>query len=145
MNMWRIINPLVVFIARSPIHFLISTQVLVTQFDGRKSGRKFRVPVSFHQDGKTFTCVTLRSNLWWKNLIGLETTNVWLKGKLTNVQLELEYKDDDLVKSNLRHLVSGNAVDAFFAKVKLNKDGSPEEQSLDDAAKLHTVLKFTTK
>ena len=116
MNMWRIINPLVVFIARSPIHFLISTQVLVTQFDGRKSGRKFRVPVSFHQDDKTFTCVTLRSNLWWKNLIGLETTNVWLKGKLTNVQLELEYKDDDLVKSNLRHLVSGNAVDAFLQK-----------------------------
>jgi len=145
MNMWRIVNPLVVFIARSPIHFLISTQVLVTQFDGRKSGRKFRVPVSFHQDDKTFTCVTLRSNLWWKNLIGLETTNVWLKGKLTNVQLELEYKDDDLVKSNLRHLVSGNAVDAFFAKVKLNKDGSPEEQSLDDAAKLHAVLKFTTE
>ena len=145
MNMWRIINPLVVSIARSPIHLLISTQVLVTQFDGRKSGRKFRVPVSFHQDDKTFTCVTLRSNLWWKNLIGLETTNVWLKGKLTNVQLELEYKDDDLVKSNLRHLVSGNAVDAFFAKVKLNKDGSPEEQSLDDAAKLHAVLKFTTE
>ena len=145
MNMWRIVNPLVVFIARSPIHLLISTQVLVTQFHGRKSGRKFRVPVSFHQDDKTFTCVTLRSNLWWKNLIGLETTNVWLKGKLINVQLELEYKDDDLVKSNLRHLVSGNAVDAFFAKVKLNKDGSPEEQSLDDAAKLHAVLKFTTE
>ena len=145
MNMWRIVNPLVVFIARSPIHLLISTQVLVTQFNGRKSGKKFRVPVSFHQDGKTYTCVTLRSNLWWKNLIGLETTNVWLKGRLTNAQVELEYKNHDLVKSNLRHLVSGNAVDAFFAKVKLNKDGSPDEQSLDDAAKLHAVLKFTTE
>ena len=145
MNMWRIINPLVVFIARSPLHLLISTQVLVTQFNGRKSGRRFRVPVSFHQDGKTFTCVTLRSNLWWKNLIGLETTHVWLKGTLTNVNLELEYSDDDLVKSNLRHLVSGNAIDAFFAKVKLNKDGTPDEQSLDEAAKLHTVLKFSTE
>ena len=68
--------------------------------------------------------------------------NIWLNGRLVNVQLELEYEDDEVVKSNLRHLVSGNAIDAFFAKVKLNKDGSPDEKSLDDAAKIHTVLKF---
>jgi hypothetical protein len=142
MNMWRIINPLVVLIARSPIHLLVSTQILVTQFNGRKSGNPYRVPVSFHKDENTYTCVTLRSNLWWKNLIALERTDIWLNGRLVNVQLELEYEDDEVVKSNLRHLVSGNAIDAFFAKVKLNKDGSPDEKSLDDAAKIHTVLKF---
>jgi len=142
MNMWRIVNPLVVLIARSPIHLLVSTQILVTQFKGRKSGNPYRVPVSFHKDENTYTCVTLRSNLWWKNLIALERTDIWLNGRLVNVQLELEYEDDEVVKSNLRHLVSGNAIDAFFAKVKLNKDGSPDEKSLDDAAKIHTVLKF---
>ena len=142
MNMWRIVNPLVVLIARSPIHLLVSTQILVTQFKGRKSGNPYRVPVSFHKDENTYTCVTLRSNLWWKNLIALERTDIWLNGKLVNVELELEYEDDEVVKSNLRHLVSGNAIDAFFAKVKLNKDGSPDEKSLDDAAKIHTVLKF---
>ena len=142
MNMWRIVNHLVVLIARSPIHLLVSTQILVTQFNGRKSGNPYRVPVSFHKDENTYTCVTLRSNLWWKNLIALERTDIWLNGRLVNVQLELEYEDDEVVKSNLRHLVSGNAIDAFFAKVKLNKDGSPDEKSLDDAAKIHTVLKF---
>ena len=145
MNMWRIVNPLVVLIARSPIHLLVSTQILVTQFNGRKSGIQYRVPVSFHQNENTYTCVTLRSNLWWKNLIDLETTDVWLKGKLVNVNLELEFQDEELVKSNLRHLVSGNTIDAFFAKVKLTKDGSPDEKSLDDAAKLHAVLKFRTE
>ncbi|MDB4243327.1 hypothetical protein N9861_04680 [Gammaproteobacteria bacterium] len=142
MNMWRIVNPLVVLIARSPIHLLVSTQILVTQFNGSKSGNPYRVPVSFHKDENTYTCVTLRSNLWWKNLIDLDRTDIWLNGKLVNVQLELEYEDDEVVKSNLRHLVSGNAIDAFFAKVKLNKDGSPDEKSLEDAAKIHTVLKF---
>ena len=145
MNMWRIINPLVVLIARSPIHLLVSTQILVTQFNGRKSGKQYRVPVSFHKNENTYTCVTLRSNLWWKNLIDLERADVWLKGKLVNVHVELEYQNDELVKSNLRHLVSGNAIDAFFAKVKLNKDGSPDEKSLDDASKLHAVLKFRTE
>jgi hypothetical protein len=73
----------------------------------------------------------------------LKTTNIWLKGRLVNVNLDLEFQDDELVKSDLRHLVSGNAIDAFFAKVKLNQDGSPDEKSLDDAAKLHAVLKFS--
>ena len=145
MNMWRIINPLVVLIARSPIHILVSTQILVTQFNGRKSGKQYRVPVSYHKSENTYTCVTLRSNLWWKNLIGLKTTNVWLKGRLINVHVDLEYQDNELVKSNLRHLVSGNSIDAFFAKVKLNKDGSPDDKSLDDAAKLHAVLRFRTQ
>jgi len=142
MNIWRIVNPLVVLVARSPIHLLVSTQILVTQFNGRKSGNLYRVPVSFHKDKNTYTCVTLRSNIWWKNLIDLERTDVWLHGKLVNVQLKLEYEDDEVVKSNLRHLVSGNAIDAFFAKVTLNKDGSPDEKTLDDAAKIHTVLMF---
>ena len=145
MNMWRIINPLVVLIARSPIHLLVSTQILVTQFNGRKSGKQYRVPVSFHKNENTYTCVTLRSNLWWKNLIDLEEQTFGLRGDLVNVDVELEYQDDELVKGNLRHLVSGNAIDAFFAKVKLNKDGSPDEKSLDDAAKLHAVLKFRTE
>ena len=132
-------------ISRSPIHLLVSTQILVTQFNGRKSGKQYRVPVSFHKNENTYTCVTLRSNLWWKNLIDLERADVWLKGRLVNVGVELEYQDDELVKSNLRHLVSGNAIDAFFAKVTLNKDGSPDEKSLDDADKLHAVLKFRTE
>ena len=145
MNMWRIVNPLVVLIARSPIHLLVSTQILVTQFNGRKSGKQYRVPVSFYKNENTYTCVTLRSNLWWKNLIDLERADVWLKGKPVNVNVELEYQSDEIVKSKLWHLVSGNAIDAFFAKVKLNKDGSPDEKSLDDAAKLHAVLKFRTE
>ncbi|MDA0881550.1 MAG: hypothetical protein O3C66_06230, partial [Proteobacteria bacterium] len=117
MNLWRFINPIVAGIARSPIHFLISHQILVIEFDGRKSGKKYLVPLSYHKQGKNFTCVTLRSNLWWKNLIPLEQTYIWMKGRHTSVGVALEYSDDVLVAAELRHLVSGNAIDAFFAKV----------------------------
>jgi len=39
--------------------------------------------------------------------------------------------------------VTNNKVDAYFAKIKLNKDGSPYSDDLKQAAKIHTVLKFT--
>tara|TARA_B100000287_G_scaffold425802_1_gene472708 strand:+ start:2183 stop:2620 length:438 start_codon:yes stop_codon:yes gene_type:complete len=143
MNAWRFINPCVSLIARSPFHFLISNQILVITFNGKKSGKKFLIPVSYHRHESSYTCVTLRSNIWWKNLKDKHSTQIWLRGKLVEAIINLEYKDDQIVKNSLRNLVTGNRIDAFFAKVRLNKDGSPSEEDLAIAANLHTVLNFT--
>ena len=143
MNLWFLINPVVALLSRSPIHFLISHQVLVIQFKGRKSGKQYLVPVSYHEHESTYTCVTLRSNIWWRNLKEVSHTKIWLKGKLKNAQIDLEFNNDQIVESTLRVLVTNNRVDAYFAKVKLHKDGSPHSDDLIQAAKTHTVLKFT--
>ena len=143
MNLWFLINPVVAFLARSPLHFLISHQVLVIQFKGRKSGKQYLVPVSYHEHESSYTCVTLRSNIWWRNLKEVSHTKIWLKGTLKNAQIDLEFNNDQIVESTLRDLVTNNRVDAYFAKIKLNKDGSPNLDDLNRAAKLHTVLKFT--
>jgi len=143
MNFWFLINPVVAFLARSPLHFLISHQVLVIQFKGRKSGKQYLVPVSYHEYESSYTCVTLRSNIWWRNLKEVSHTKIWLKGKLKNAQIDLEFNNDQIVESTLRDLVTNNRVDAYFAKIKLNKDGSPDSDDLIQAGKIHTVLKFT--
>ena len=143
MNIWFLINPVVAFLARSPLHFLISHQVLVIQFKGRKSGKQYLVPVSYHEHESSYTCVTLRSNIWWRNLKEVSHTKIWLKGTLKNAQIDLEFNNDQIVESTLRDLVTNNRVDAYFAKIKLNKDGSPDSDDLIQAGKIHTVLKFT--
>jgi ABC-type molybdate transport system ATPase subunit len=143
MNLWFLINPFVALLARSPLHFIISHQLLVIQFKGRKSGKLYLVPVSYHQHAYSYTCVTLRSNIWWRNLTEVSHTQIWLKGKLTDVQIDLEFNNDQMVESTLRDLVTNNKIDAYFAKIKLNIDGSPDIDDLTQAAKLHTVLKFT--
>ena len=143
MNLWFLVNPFVALLARSPLHFIISNQVLVIQFKGRRSGKPYRVPVSYHERGSSYTCVTLRSNIWWRNLKDVSHTQIWLKGKLMNVKIDLEFYNDQIVESTLRDLVTGNKVDAYFAKIKLNKAGSPDTEDLLQAAKLHTVLKFS--
>ena len=143
MNLWFLINPVVAFLARSPLHFLISHQVLVIQFKGRKYGKQYLVPVSYHEHESSYTCVTLRSNIWWRNLKEVSHTKIWLKGTLKNAQIDLEFNNDQIVESTLRDLVTNNRVDAYFAKIKLNKDGSPDSDDLIQAGKIHTVLKFT--
>ena len=74
---------------------------------------------------------------------GKSATKIWLKGKLVNAAVDLEFNNDELVESTLRELVTNNPIDAFFAKVKLNKDGTPVQKDLFEASKIHTVLKFT--
>ena len=143
MNLWFLINPVVAFLARSPLHFLISHQVLVIQFKGRKSGKQYLVPVSYHEHESCYTCVTLRSNIWWRNLKEVSHTKIWLKGSLNDAQIDLEFNNDQVVESTLRDLVTNNKVDAYFANIKLHKDGSPHSDDLSQAAKIHTVLKFT--
>ena len=143
MNLWFLINPFVAWLARSPLHFIISHQVLVIQFKGRRSGKLYLVPVSYHENGSSYTCVTLRSNIWWRNLKDISHSQIWLKGKLMDVKIDLEFDNDQIVENSLRDLVTNNKVDAYFAKIKLNKDGSPDTDDLFQAAKLHTVLKFS--
>ena len=143
MKLWFLINPIVAWLARSPLHFIMSHQVLVIQFKGRKSSKLYRVPVSYHKHESSYTCVTLRSNIWWKNLKDITHTQIWLKGKLVDAQIDLEYSNDQIVEDTLRNLVTNNKIDAYFAKIRLNKDGSPVADDLAYAAKLHTVLKFT--
>jgi hypothetical protein len=143
MNLWRFINPFVALLARSPLHFLISSQLLVVSFKGIKSGKKYLIPVSYHQHKNDYTAVTLRSNIWWKNLKQSSTTEIWLKGKLVKVGIQLEFDNNQAVAETLTNLVTNNAIDAFFAKIKLNKDGTPVQEDLANAASLHTVLKFT--
>lgn len=142
MTAWRFINPLTSFIARSPIHFLITNNILVINFKGRRSKKNYLIPVSYHKHENQLTCVTLRSNLWWKNLKEISQTNLWFKGKLVKVGVHLEYTDDENVKENLTKLVTDNPIDAFFANIKLNKDGIPNNEDLIHASKLHMVLKF---
>ena len=63
---------------------------------GKKSGKKYLVPLSYHKHASSYTCVTLRSNIWWKNLKNLSIGNIWLKGKLVDVDMSLEFTDDNL-------------------------------------------------
>lgn len=142
MNLWRFINPLVVLLLRSPLHFLASKNLIFITFKGRKTKRSFNIPVSYHQDGHELIALTLKKNLWWKNLKNLESTMIRLRGKSLTVRLSIVENDVELIKRKMRELIIDKPIDAFFAKVKLDQDKMPIESSLVEAANKHIVLKF---
>jgi ABC-type molybdate transport system ATPase subunit len=143
MNLWRLINPLVVLILRSPLHFLASKNLIFITFKGRKSKKTFNIPVSYHREGNELIALTLKQNLWWKNLKMLNTTQITLLGKKEDVGLTIVDKDTHFIKEKMRELIIEKPIDAYFAKVKLNKNKLPIEEDLIKASQKHIVLKFT--
>ena len=76
--MFRVLNPVVTGLLRSPLHVLISQDLMVLSFTGRTSGKQYAVPIGYlQQDNRLyFSCLAG----WWKNLPGAPLT-VRLRGQ----------------------------------------------------------------
>ena len=74
----RVLNPVIKALLGSPLHGLISHELMVLSFTGRKSGKQYAVPVGYLQRGNQlyFSCLAG----WWQNLPGAPVT-VRLRGR----------------------------------------------------------------
>ena len=68
----RAINPLVRLLIRSPPHWLASRRLALTTYTGRRTGRRYPIPVGYQVADLQVT-ITVSSpdhKLWWRSLTG---------------------------------------------------------------------------
>jgi hypothetical protein len=68
----RGINPLVRWLLRSPLHWLASRRLALISYTGRRSGRRYTIPVGYEMAGLEVT-ITVGSpdrKVWWRSLSG---------------------------------------------------------------------------
>lgn len=83
----RAVNPAVKFLLRTPLGGGVRREMMVLNFTGRKSGRRFSVPVSAHRiDG---TLYALASAGWTANFRDGAAVDVLWDGKTTAMRGEL--------------------------------------------------------
>ncbi len=77
------LNPLVAAILRSPAHWPLSKGLLLLSFTGRKSGRRFTIPVGYQRDGDVVTVLVseARKKRWWRNYREAGPVAVRLRGR----------------------------------------------------------------
>ncbi len=73
--MWlmkHLINPLVCLILRSPFHRLFSDSIVLLTYRGRKSGKRYTLPVQYACVGDDFIIMpgAAANKTWWRNLRG---------------------------------------------------------------------------
>jgi deazaflavin-dependent oxidoreductase (nitroreductase family) len=78
------LNPLMVFILESRMHWPLSSALMVVHVVGRRSGRKYKIPVGYQRNGSEVSVLVSKSTRknWWRNYRKQATVNVTLKGKV---------------------------------------------------------------
>lgn len=74
-----LMNPLMTLLLRSPLHGRISGSLALLQFQGRKSGKRFSIPVGYHRDGEQILVFT--HSPWYKNFQDGAPVTLLLAGK----------------------------------------------------------------
>jgi hypothetical protein len=63
------LNPVVAGLLRSPLHPLLSRGLLLLTVTGRRSGRRYSIPLGYQEDGDDLVVMVseARRKQWWRN------------------------------------------------------------------------------
>ena len=139
---FRMINPFVAWLLQSRLHRLISFQLLLLEITGRRSGRIYRIPVSYAKQSGDLICLTLGENLWWRNLQDCSSATLIYRGQRQVAPVQLVANEAATIETQMRMLIAHNPIDALFAGVRLNVKLEPNAADLAVAATRHVVLRF---
>lgn len=92
------VNPLL----HSPLHFLLSSQVLLISVTGRKTGKTYTTPVQYRREGDSLIIFTQRQRKWWRNLQGGASVTLWLRGQSVIGDASIVIDDDEDIQRTLR-------------------------------------------
>lgn len=127
----RNFNRVMISLLRSPLHRLMSKNIMLVTFKGRKSGRLFTTPVSYDWQDDIVTFMT-RSG-WWCNLNPAEEITLRIRGK--------DYRGQPVVITDRQPVADGLGIYvqhipnvARFYNVKPDANGWVDPQELYRAA-----------
>jgi deazaflavin-dependent oxidoreductase (nitroreductase family) len=68
--MKHLVNPVVKAILRSPVHRIMSSRLALITLTGRRSGRRYTLPVGYQRtdNSVTINVGTAERKQWWRNL-----------------------------------------------------------------------------
>ena len=97
------LNPLARWLLKSPFHPLMSCYVILLCFEGRRTGKRYEVPIAYHRtrDG-VIEAVTSTKGVWWRNLRAMPECSVVHRGKVQQARVEVVIGDAEVIARVLR-------------------------------------------
>jgi hypothetical protein len=77
---YHVVNPVMKGLLRSPLHGLLSKSLMLLIYEGRKSRKRYIIPVGYvERDGRLYV---FTHSAWYKNFIGGAPVALRLRGEL---------------------------------------------------------------
>ena len=141
--LFKIINPMLALLLRSPAHFLMSGSLLLITFTGRRSGRSYSTPLRYVRDGETIRCFSSKETRWWRNLSDPKgSARIWLtiQGAGAPYQASVIVDEPERIRKLLADYLRRHPQDAAYHKVAVSREGALAENDLDRAAREAVVM-----
>ena len=140
---FRMINPWMAVLLRSPASFFVHHRLLVVEYQGRKTGKHYRIPLSYHMCDDRICCLTKSTGIWWSNLADYPgTVDLWLRGKKESCRVAIGDNADSDPVNVLSRLCRSSRISAFFSGVRI-RGGIPIEADIEQAIKVHVLIEFS--
>lgn len=81
---YRILNPTLKFLLRSPLHSAVSRSMAILILEGRKTGKRYDVVVTYTEEGDKL--YTFSNTSWSRNFIGGAPVALRLRGELVRAR-----------------------------------------------------------
>jgi hypothetical protein len=137
--MWY--NPLFTLILRSPLHSLLSGNMLVITYTGRKSGKVYRTPVNYVRDGNRRLTTSYRSRTWWRNFRGGAPVSLCLQGREVPASGQAFEDEAAVAEALLAYLKLQPGLAKYF-KIGLDAGGQPDRNDVARVARERVMIQF---
>ncbi len=128
----RVMNRLPLFLLTSPVHGIVSRKLLALTFTGRKSGKRYTLPVGYAREGDTVLIGA--AGPWWKNLRDGARVTVRLRGRERTGSAEV-VADKAEMAPLYRTLLAQNPTHGRFVSIRREPDGMPNADDLERAVR----------
>src|SRR5437667_5478925 len=123
----RYFNPFMRLVLGSRAHRMMSGQLMLLSFTGRRTGRSYTTPVSYVREGTNL--LVPGGGAWWKNLTS-GTARVRLQGTWHVVTPEV-IREPGALSAVLGRMLAINPAIAVFTGIRPGSDGRPFAKSLE--------------
>ncbi len=130
------VNHAMKLVLRSPVHGMVSHQILLITFTGRKSGKTYTTPVSYSQYQDQVLIFTHAS--WWKNLRGDTPVALRLRGQEFQGLAEPVAEDKQAIAAGLAAHLRKVPSDARYYGVTFDEHRNPRAEEVQKA--IQTVV-----
>lgn len=107
----------------------LGKRLALLSFTGRRSGRRYTIPMSYARDGDTVFMMTQKDRSWWRNFADQPEVELRLAGRVVTGTAEAHIGTEDDVTEVVEHL-STRPVDAKAYGVIRLADGSIDPDSV---------------
>ena len=141
-----VINRVMRLLLHSPMHGLMSDNIMVMYFRGRRTGRRRWTPVRYLPEGEgSVLCLTGRETGWWPNLLDPAPVELQLVGRRVAATAHALPDDAEHKDAALRRMLERFPEDAAYHGIDVRRGQPISEEQYRQAAARDVLVVFELK